>query len=216
MDGYHKVIRVELPYNALGSGYGIIYTKNNSRYSLKETLTFELFGMEISWPPGAKSGESFEMELEPNEDFIVILRRTEVACQYSLSYMTHPREYDDSELIQKAKEVEKKSGFGEEEAFYKVYSTVAASVIYFENPDTEKTLIANFELELDNLVLDDCNNASFSLKNLASFQVVLKPGASASKILRQIQSNLGTKINMVRYSFKVVTPSTTIYEPKFM
>lgn len=102
MDGYSDVIRIELPYNAFGSDYGIIYTYNNSYYCLKETLTFELFGMEILWPMGAKSGESFEMELESGEDFIVILRKVETSCQYNLAYMTHPREYEDAELIQKA------------------------------------------------------------------------------------------------------------------
>ena len=84
--------------------------------------------------------------------------------------------------------MDKKIVFGEEKAFYKVYSTVQTSIIYFENPDPEKTFWINFELELDNLLLegDNCADASFSLRNFATFTVVLKPGETEAKILRQI------------------------------
>ena len=77
MDGYSDVVRVQNPCNALDCGYGIVYTYNNSEYVLKETMTFELFGMEISWPIGKKADESFEMEIQPGDDFIVILRKTD-------------------------------------------------------------------------------------------------------------------------------------------
>ena len=103
MDGYERVFRVVCAYNAFDSSYGIVYTKNSSRFPLKETQTFDLWGMDIIWPPGVKSGQPHEMELGPEEDEIVILRRTDESCQYSLSYVTRPRELEDDELIEKAK-----------------------------------------------------------------------------------------------------------------
>ena len=99
MEGYEKVIRVVCPYNAFESSFGIVYTKNNSEFHLSETQTFELYGMDIIWPPGAKPNLPHEMELPPHEDEIVILRRIDEHAKYSFSYVTRPREPEDEELI---------------------------------------------------------------------------------------------------------------------
>ena len=80
MDGYERVFRVVFPYNAFESSYGIVYTKNNSRYPLRETQTFDLYGMDIIWPSGVRPGIPYEMDLRPEEDEIVILRRTDESC----------------------------------------------------------------------------------------------------------------------------------------
>ena len=37
MEGYERVFRVVCAYNAFDSSYGIVYTKNSSRFPLKET-----------------------------------------------------------------------------------------------------------------------------------------------------------------------------------
>ena len=76
MDGYSEVSRREVPYSILDSNFGLVYTKNKSDFILREMMTFELFGMEICWPPGAKNSEPFMMEIEPGNDFIVILRKS--------------------------------------------------------------------------------------------------------------------------------------------
>ena len=67
--------------------------------------------------------------------------------------------------MQKAKDVENKTHFGKEQAFFKVYSSKIASVFYFENPDPRKTLEAEFILKLENLVLtgDEAGESSFKI-----------------------------------------------------
>ena len=66
--------------------------------------------------------------------------------------MTHPRDLDDDELIEEAKNMEDATQFGEANAFFKLYNTQKAAVFYFENQDSE-TLKATFELQLENLVI---------------------------------------------------------------
>ena len=122
MDGYSEVYRVELPYHILDSNFGLVYTRNESDFILREMMTFELFGMDICWPLGARTGEQFMMEIEPGNDFIVILRKNYANCQYSLTYDTHSRELEDEELIQKAVDQKKKAHFGSEQAYYSIYS----------------------------------------------------------------------------------------------
>ena len=80
MDGYSEVNRTEVPYSILDSNFGIVYTQNKSDFILREMMTFELFGIDICWPPGAKTSESFMMEIEPDNDFIVILRKNYANC----------------------------------------------------------------------------------------------------------------------------------------
>ena len=127
--------------------------------------------MDIIWPPGVKSGQPHEMELGPEEDEIVILRRTDESCQYSLSYVTRPRELEDDELIEKAKQQAKRTKFGNEQAFYTVYSTVKTTVLHIENPDPDKAIHATFELDLDNLNLEGENqlNTAHSTRQLTLF-----------------------------------------------
>ena len=47
--------------------------------------------------------------------------------------MTHPRELDDEELVEEAKNLEELTQFGETNAFFKLYNTAKAAVFYFEN-----------------------------------------------------------------------------------
>ena len=48
----------------------------------------------------------------------------------------------------KAKQMESKTHFGKELAFFKLFTCGVASVFYFENTDTRKTLEAEFKLQL--------------------------------------------------------------------
>lgn len=56
--------------------YGFIYTLNNSKYELKEKLSPKLEGCEAIWPVQQGKGGSFELNLKPGEEHIIVLRRT--------------------------------------------------------------------------------------------------------------------------------------------
>ena len=82
--------------DSLGCWYGFVYTCNYSHYKLRETMKFELEGLEIAETTGkAYSSDTVELDLEPNEEHIVILRRTEGSCTYGLSRITRNRELTD-------------------------------------------------------------------------------------------------------------------------
>ena len=77
---------------SLGCWYGYIYTKNGSKYDLKETLRPNLQGLEVVSPElSGEEGIDVELDLPAGQDHIVILRRTESSCTYGLQYLTHPR-----------------------------------------------------------------------------------------------------------------------------
>jgi hypothetical protein len=80
--------------------------------------------MEAIWPQDMKDDGTFVLDVAPGEDHIIILRQTEGACSYGLSYLTHQRELSDEELIEQAKAVEQKSNFGGTEAYFKLYNTI--------------------------------------------------------------------------------------------
>ena len=46
------------------------------------------------------------------------------------------RKLSESELIEKAKEVEDSTPFGDEKAYFKLYVSYAGYFFYFENPDS--------------------------------------------------------------------------------
>ena len=63
------------------------------------------------------------------------------------------RKFTESELIQKAKEVEDSTPFGDEKAYFKLYVSQMGYFFYFENPDSQKTINAEFTLTLENLAI---------------------------------------------------------------
>lgn len=191
---YEQCMRIS-SIDALDCWYGFIYTVNSSAYRLKEDFTVNLKGLEIAYPDGYQSGQEILIDLEPGEDHIIILRRTEGKCSYATSFRTHARELSDEELIQKAKDVEQVSQFGEEEGYFKLYCTAENAVFYFENPDSSKTLEAEFDLQLDNLYI-----VGGEEKGQKTFKVSLGPGETGHKILKSVDKGKGTSIQM-SYSY---------------
>ena len=86
------------------------------------------------------------LEIDSQDEHLIILRRHEGHASFVLQYAPQPRQLSDSELVEKAKELEEKTDFGDEKAFFKLYSSSIATVFYFENPDPKKTLQAEFKL----------------------------------------------------------------------
>ena len=93
--------------DALDCWYGFIYTNNQSQYNLRESLSLELEGLELIHTDGktyrseATKGE-IELEIASKDDHVIIMRRTQGKCTYSLSRITHERDYDDHEYIDMA------------------------------------------------------------------------------------------------------------------
>ena len=55
--------------------YGFIYTKNNSKYRLKETIRPNLKGLEINYPivEGGQQDVDIDIDIPPGGDNIIIL-----------------------------------------------------------------------------------------------------------------------------------------------
>lgn len=96
------VIRVS-DVESLECWYGYIYTQNNSKYRLQETVRPQLNGLEVVWPVLPADEEDVELDIPAGQDHVIILRRTSPSCQYGLQYLTHPRELNDEEMIEVAK-----------------------------------------------------------------------------------------------------------------
>ena len=112
-EDYHTdVIRVS-DVESLECWYGYIYTQNNSRYRLRETVRPQLNGLEVVWPVLPADEEDIELDIPAGQDHVIILRRTSPSCEYGLQYLTHPRELNDEEMIEVAKHQEEKNYFSE-------------------------------------------------------------------------------------------------------
>ena len=90
---------------ALNCWYGFIYTKNGSQFPMTETMRPNLQGLEVAYPD-LDGGQDINFTVQPGEDHIVILRRTENSCQYGLQYMTHPRPLSDNEMKEAARNMD--------------------------------------------------------------------------------------------------------------
>ena len=140
------------------------------------------------------------IELDPGDDHLVIMRRFKNSCRFGFSSRTYPRALTNSELMKKVKDQEPKY-IGGEQAFYKLFTSTQNSAFYFENQDVKKTIELNFDLELENIRVKDNSGKK-------DFKIVLKPQESCFKILETVDKNKGVSIK-TRYSWKVIEPPLT-------
>ena len=188
------VIRIS-DVESVNCWYGYIYTRNESPYRLQETVRPSLNGLEVVWPPLPPGEEDIEIDVAAGSDHVIILRRTAPSCQYGLSYLTHPRELDDDEMIQIAKLMDESNPFGKSKAFYKLYNTAKGAVFYFENGEKDKTFSCEFHVTLDNLKIEG------EAAGATNFKLELKPGQSGHKMLKPVAEGEETGIEM-RFDFK--------------
>lgn len=136
----------------LNCWFGYIYTKNESKHVLSETLRPQLEGIEVFYPRLAPGEQDIKLRVPPGRDHIVILRRVASDCSYSLAYRTESRQLSDKELVQKAKEMGDgdKKLIGDTKAFFKLLNSEGNFVFYFENPE-KSTLQLTFDLQMENL-----------------------------------------------------------------
>ena len=76
------------------------------------------------------------LEIEPQGDHLIILRRFKEDCQLAMQFSPQLRKLSEAELIQKVKEVEDSYPFGDEKAYFKLYVSSMGYFFYFENPDS--------------------------------------------------------------------------------
>ena len=65
------------------------------------------------WPVLAEGEEDVEVDIPAGLDHVIILRRTAPSCRFGLSFLTHPRELEDDEMIEIARQMEESNSFGE-------------------------------------------------------------------------------------------------------
>lgn len=94
------VVRI-IEFKSLKCRYGFVYTRNGSPYQLYETLTLDLEGLEIVYPYSIQETQELHYSLEPEQDFIVILRIIDNDYSCTPSYEIHfpePEPYYDEEV----------------------------------------------------------------------------------------------------------------------
>lgn len=177
---------------------GFIYTQNNSRFKMTETMRPALEGLEVLYPE-MEDEQDILLSVPAGEDHIVVLRRTEASCKYGLQYMTHQRQLTDEEMMQGAKELDDDEAtlFDGTNCFYKLFNTPMGAAFYFENQESSKTLQAKFEMQIENLEIQG------EPKGAQEFTIELAAGKSAYKLLKPIVEGEGTGIQM-RYEFNLV------------
>ena len=125
---------------------------------------------------------SIKINVPAGEDDIVILRRARAEnVRYSLKYLTHAPELTDEQIIEKAKTTGAMTQFQNSQAFFKLYQSLNPHgyAFYFQNDEPERTLLVNFDLQLDNLEFCD------SRTDLTDFDVLIGPGGQSSfKLLK--------------------------------
>lgn len=169
--------------------YGFIYTKNESKYKLTETMRPNLEGLEVVYPQPDEDSD-IVFSIEPGQEHVVILRRTDHDCRYGLQYLTHQRELDDEEMKEIARSMpdEDKAEFEGSRAFYKLHNSRQCAVFYFENPERKRTLQATFTMVMENLKIVD------EPEGTTKFAVRLGPGEHCYKMLKPIDEGEQTSI----------------------
>jgi len=69
------VYKVSTLSQATSCRFGFVYTRNNSKYPLKETLQMNLEGAKVACPQAGADGK-YEIELAPASDHILIFKQT--------------------------------------------------------------------------------------------------------------------------------------------
>ena len=175
--------------------YGFIMTQNNSKYPLREVVLPQLQGLEVVWPPNQQEDGTFNLEMAPKSDHIIILRRTEDACSFGLKYMTHPRPMTDAEMVEETKQIQEFNQFGEYNVFYRLFNNEIGACFLFENHEKDRKFTTQFELQLQNLKIVGDEESH-------NFEVNLDPGKSKHVILRPIIDGEFTSMQM-RYAYEL-------------
>ena len=182
----------------LNCWYGFIYTQNNSKYKLTETLRPALEGLEVIYPD-MENEDDLLLNIPAGGDHIVILRRIDASCKYGLQYMTHQRQLTDEEIMEMAKDLgdEEIVMFGESAGFYKLFNTAQGAAFYFENREASRALKVKFEMQIENLKIQG------EPEDSDTFEFNLAPGKSDYKLLKPIVEGEATAIQM-RYEFDLI------------
>ena len=111
--------------------------------------------------------------------------------------MTHARQLSDEELVENAANLddeEHANFFPDSEAYYKLFNSTQGACFFFENNEDDRTLTARFDLQIENLYIEEDPQSSV-------FFVNVPPGESCYKILRLTQVGENTSIGMT-YTFE--------------
>ena len=145
-------------------------------------------------PLPCEDGVKVELSCAPASDHVIVMRRTEAACQLGFRLATYPIEYDDEQLVEIAKNTEEKFPFGTSNTFYKLYTTTQGAAFYFENQEEDAKLVVKFQLRLENLYIKG------EEEGVTSFSFELMPGENHSKILSPIVKDDSTSIE-IRFDY---------------
>ena len=177
--------------------YGFLYYENNSEgTTLKEMVKFgELKNLMImDW-----GGNSVQVEVEPGENEIIILDRTDRGCSFNCTYYTTI-----VKPIQQSLEFVKVHGkmnqieYNKEkfDIFYWIYKDGSGYLWLFENKSSSMIFEGTFYFKLENLFIDH-----EEAKGKPEWKVKLQPGESSHMklMMKDLPQSWGYKNS---YSFK--------------
>lgn len=145
--------------------------------------TFE--GMKVVYPTDSMGAEQFDLDIPSGGDHIIVLRRLEGASSYKFSYLAHPREMSDEEMVEECKEKGEEKPFEGLDAKFLIHVSERGTTFFFENLASEGVLKANFELNMTNLRLQGAEEGA------NTFEISLEPGATDYRICRRIEISEG-------------------------
>lgn len=163
----------KVQHKSAGYRLGYFYTRNDSKWPLKEKMTVNLKGCSVFWP---KPGPVYDLNITPGSDHVVIFKQTETQASYGFSHQVHPREKSVEEIQELAKQAEEKP-LGSSGLRARLYNKSDVACLFLANAGTEQ-INCGFKMKLTNLKLVDSATDDF--------EVTLAPGETAFKIFRPI------------------------------
>ena len=178
------------------ANYGFCYYVNQShRNTLVEKCIFtKMEGCKLL-PP--YTGYVYDVEVPPNSDKIVIIKKVKPVASYQTSYVSAIRRQDEDLISlaksEKAKRIQFKMGGQVYDINFYTLSHDFGYFLLFENETESNILDANFNFQLDNLKFEDSG---------PDFSLTLEPGEKLTKKMNIVNFNSAAGYKY-KYSYKI-------------
>eukprot|EP00826_Nyctotherus_ovalis_P060100 TRINITY_DN8408_c0_g1_i16.p1 TRINITY_DN8408_c0_g1~~TRINITY_DN8408_c0_g1_i16.p1 ORF type:complete len:535 (+),score=155.60 TRINITY_DN8408_c0_g1_i16:73-1677(+) len=182
---HEPMIKKYASINGSNAGYGYIYYKNDSEDTiLYEAITFK----KLKNIKASVKGKKIDIRLNPNQDKIIVLKKTGPMARYSLDKITKLR-FTKAKLIKLLKSHGSAKKLADGDVSIVKLSHDFGYVWGCRNDSDETYFAAKFEFNLQNLKFDEED---------ANFEIELPPGEEVVKFLWKIDE---TQSSGYKYSY---------------
>ena len=183
---HEPMIKKYASINGSGAGYGYLYYKNDSESSiLHESLTFK----KLKNLTTSVKGKKVDIRLNPNQDKIIILKKTGPMGKYSLDKITKLR-FTKDKLLQLLKSNGTEKKLPEGDVSITKLNHDFGNVWKCKNNSTRTYFGAKFSFNLQNLKFDQDEDPNFDIE--------LPPGEEIIKFLWKTSE---TQRSMYKYTY---------------